>query len=1287
MLHNAVWALRRMLRKLDPTGGSVALVSRTPGYVFQVPEERIDAYAFRAIVAEAKGVREPAAAGEALRRGLRLWRGRVLSDLQDAGLDWPALDGLEQSRLDAWEDYFEAQLSAGRHVEILEELTALVKEEPFRERLRGQLMLGLYRSGRRSEALAAYRDARALLAEELGLDPSDDLRMLEEAILTGDPSLWDEGRPPNARAAALPSPPSRPDVPRAASPRPAWDSRRTSTVLVEIRPAEVLGDAPRLRERELFAALDILRAEIEPFGGVLVGAVGPVLRAAFGARQARDDDAQRAVGAALALRDRFARAGADRTGVDGSGAGVAIAVVTGPALVATDASSSPLAMGVAEDPGAILRPVPEGGVVVCDTTYRACRTQRDFTAAPGGGWAPADAPACRDAGAPLPLVERQQEVALVRQLLETSIRRSQPHLITVLGDAGMGKTRLADEVLAAADEHPRRIRALVSRPSWPGGSAGHCVLADLVKACIGVRDSDPAPVAAGRLDRAVRRVVGDREHAGWVEASLRLLLGLDGATDGQRPPGEVWRAACLLLQAAADTDPLLVVVDDVHPAEEALLDFLCSLTDSPTPRALLVVVTARPELLDRRPGWPAGRRNATTFSLDPLSDAATARLLRSLFARYGRGPFPSPGGSALPFPETLLSHIGGNPFFAEEYVRMLADSDEAGEVKELPLPASVRSAVEARLDCLPEPELGVLMDAAVLGATAWAGAVAALSAMTPQETARHLDRLCLRGHLVRSRRSSVQGESEYAFTHSVVRRIAYERVPPASLVRRHLDAAAWIERLSIEHAGQLAYHYGTAVVLAGETGCLTPALTDRARQVLAQTGARAESLGASGIAARCYRVALDLCPAHDPARPGLLLRCGAALADAEGAGEDLLLEARDALLIGGDPVGAARAEFHLATLADRRVGDPGSRARRARALDLVRDVEGREAAELSSRLAMWLVMDGECAEALEVAESVLSRAAGLQRPAVEADALTARGAARLDLGDLTAVADFERAVRIRAGHRLSTSRALGHLTCALARAGDLTGASAAHAASLRAAEAYGDDLALRMGRGAMVTGQYWAGDWHAALDRTAELLADTASVRLPLRGVWHTVTGRIQWARGDLAAAQRHADLAIAAAGRRQDPQELGPALAFAARIACESNDPARAADLVRELLDLLAGRILLPDVGFDLPLVLSRLGRRESSLDGVPASPWSDAARAFLADEPEAAALVYRRIGSRPDEMQALLVSAHRAAERGDGRGVDRCLAPVEAFAAHTAATAWAAEAERLRGRPRQGV
>ncbi|MFE4620495.1 hypothetical protein ACFRJ7_30780 [Streptomyces sp. NPDC056747] len=149
----------------------------------------------------------------------------------------------------------------------------------------------------------------------------------------------------------------------------------------------------------------------------------------------------------------------------------------------------------------------------------------------------------------------------------------------------------------------------------------------------------------------------------------------------------------------------------------------------------------------------------------------------------------------------------------------------------------------------------------------------------------------------------------------------------------------------------------------------------------------------------------------------------------------------------------------------------------------------------------------------------------------------------------------------------------------------------------------------------MSVGQYWAGDWHAALDRTAELLADTASVRMPLRAVWHTVTGRIQWARGGLADAQRHADLAIAAAGRRQDPQELGPALVFAARIACESNDPARAADLVRELLDLLdllAGSILLPDVGFDLPLVMSRLGRRESSLDGVPASPWSDAARAF---------------------------------------------------------------------------
>jgi tetratricopeptide (TPR) repeat protein len=699
----------------------------------------------------------------------------------------------------------------------------------------------------------------------------------------------------------------------------------------------------------------------------------------------------------------------------------------------------------------------------------------------------------------------------------------------------------------------------------------------------------------------------------------------------------MWRAARVFFEEAAATGPLMLVLDDLHAADDILLDFVDELADQLPPVPLLLVATARPELLRRRSGWAGGKRNATTISLTTLSDAGTAHLLRILLSRYGLSEKDVETGPDGEFWPDLVARIGGNPRFAEEYVRMLAESPAGGSLGPLRLPESVRAVLAARLDTLPAEERAVLLDASVFGMVLWPGAVAAVSGRGVEEVRRCLESLARREILTRARRSSVAGEPEYTFGQVLTREIAYERLPLDARAARHRLAATWIERLPVDHAESLAHHYGTAVALAAATGRPTAELSGRARAVLAGTGKRAEAMGARRAAARCFRAALELCPANDHARPELLLGYGKSLADGGGVGgEVVLIEARDALLVSGDIVGAASAEFQLAQVADRRDGELGSRVRRDRALALVKDAEGADAAAMRCALAMSLVIDGRCEDARELADRALAAADRLDRPDLQLDALKARGAARVDLGDLDGIGDLRRAVRMCADQGRPTTRALGNLSCGLARAGLLGELADVRAEGTVAAAKYADIVATRMLRGTAVTEHYWAGEWGQALEQAARLLVEFGPDWLPLRASWHTVRGRNALSEGDVAGAEKEARLGLVSSRRLNDPQDLCPTLAFAARAALAGGRSEEAGALAEELLRLLAGRTMLPDIGADLPIVLAGLGYTERALDDIRPSPWRAAAITFLSGNPEEAAEAYRRIGSRPDELQA---------------------------------------------------
>ncbi len=313
-----------------------------------------------------------------------------------------------------------------------------------------------------------------------------------------------------------------------------------------------------------------------------------------------------------------------------------------------------------------------------------------------------------------------------------------------------------------------------------------------------------------------------------------------------------WRR---LFEALADERPLVAVFEDLHWADEGLLDFVDHLVDWATGVPLLVVCSARPELFERRPGWGGGKPNAATISLAPLSDNDTARLIGSLMGR--------PVVDAQ-LQHQLLSRAGGNPLFTEQFVQMQAEqADVAGSA----LPDSVQGIVSARLDALAPSDKQLLQDAAVIGKVFWPSAVAALAGPSDRSSFDDaLHRLERKQFVRRDRQSSIAGETQYAFLHVLLRDVAYGQIPRSTRASKHASAARWIESLGRpdEHAEMLAHHYVSALEFARAAGQDTTALAGHARGAIIEAAERAGNLNAHAAAVRFYRAAFTLSAEASP---------------------------------------------------------------------------------------------------------------------------------------------------------------------------------------------------------------------------------------------------------------------------------------------------------------------------------------------------------------------------------------------------------------------------------------
>jgi DNA-binding SARP family transcriptional activator len=849
-LQNLVSALRKQL-------GAETVETQAPGYRLAVDSDRVDLNRFERVVATAGETEDASRRADLLREALALWRGPALADLAFEQFAQIPIARLEERRTAAREDLIAAELELGRHAQLVGELEALVAEHPLRERLRGQLMLALYRAGRQAEALDAYRQARETLVEELGIDPSLELQQLEQAILRHDREL-----DLAARVVAAPAEPDR---------------RKTVTILfTDVVDSTGLGAAldPEVMRAVMSRYFDSVRTIVERHGGTVEKSVGDAVLAVFGIPQQHEDDALRAVRAATELGQAISSLNTELERDHGVTIQIRTAINTGEVVSGDPASGQPFAAGAAISIAMRLHEAAlPAEILLGPTTHQLVRettaTEPVEPVELGGtlGRTPAhrlvllsEAPGVRPPG-DASFVGRTDELAQLTSAFEQVRAENRSRVLTVLGDAGVGKSRLVTEL---AERLGDQARFVVGRCLSYGEGATYLPLAEIVR-----------QVAPKRPREAIRALLaGDRE-ADFVATRLTELTG---ETEGTST-GEVFWAARRLFEAVARDQPLVVVLEDVHWAEPTLLDLVEYLDSWASDAPILVLCLARPTLLEERAGW--GRSNA--IALQPLSPEESAELVADL-TREGE------------LPDAVRARIvavaEGNALFVEQLHAYLTEDVEPGEVA---VPPSIEALLASRLDALDAGERGLVERAAVVGRDFARSALVHLS--PPDELAGLDSRLAgleRRGLIQALRR----GEDALRFHHVLIRDVAYAGITKERRAELHERHGSWLEQR--EAADELVgYHAEQAHWYRGELRPGDPELgrlASWAGERLASAGIRAWKRADTPAAVNLLGRATRLLPPDSPDRNELLCELGVAQkvsGDFEG-GEKTLFEASQA---------------------------------------------------------------------------------------------------------------------------------------------------------------------------------------------------------------------------------------------------------------------------------------------------------------------------------------------------------------------------------------------------------
>jgi len=600
--------------------------------------------------------------------------------------------------------------------------------------------------------------------------------------------------------------------------------------------------------REYYRAV---KATIERFGGVVEKFIGDAVMAVFGSPVARGDDAERAVRAALAIPRIIEQLNASSPHPDLE---IHMAVNTGEAVVTIDPGSPDGDLLVAGDvvntASRLQGAAPPGRVLIGEETFRATRRVIRSEPVPAvaakGKREPIPAWVAIEALVPLavrpaqmPFVGRDGESGLVRDIWSRAVAERRPHLVTILGEAGIGKTRLAEEF--SFDVKETGGQAFHVRELPYEQSSGYETFVQLVHEVAGIFESDPNPVAMAKLEASL-------DHLGLADPALVQLLSVfartpEAVADDRR---SLFEAARRYVEALASTTGTLIVFEDVHWAHPSTLDLITSLAGRARDAPIVFLALARPELLDLRPAWGGGLSSSTTMRLEPLPAASAHWLAAGLV------------GEEPEIAQRIELAASGNPLFIEEMAAWMLERDGTDDE----LPTTVRAMIAARLDALPREERDVVFDASVVGKVFWAGPLASLR---PDQG--DLDEILgslERRDLIRMERASaVEGDREYTFRHMLIRDVAYATIPRRARRERHEAVARYVEEAAPDTAAVaaiLAYHWREA----GDP--------ERAVTYLLVAAERAEQAWAYPEAVALYEDALGLIPRDDDRRRSIGLR-------------------------------------------------------------------------------------------------------------------------------------------------------------------------------------------------------------------------------------------------------------------------------------------------------------------------------------------------------------------------------------------------------------------------------
>lgn len=822
-LYGLISTLRK---KLEPSGETDVSLIRTqpPGYVLAIDPWQVDASRFRRLVetaAELPAVEK----AKALREALGLWRGRALADFTYEPFAQAEISSLEETRLSAIESRVAAELELGRHAELIPELERLTGENPFREGLRAQTMLAYYRSGNQQKALSVYRDAYDTLTEELGIEPGPELQDLEEAILRHDPSL----RATSSQAG------DRGDSEETVGGPWLSESRKVVTVTyVEMRMPAASGSEPEAHRTLTRRAHETITQTVRRHGGTTQGSIGGVNVSVFGIPAAHEDDPQRAVRAAVEIRDALSELARE----DGEGPEARIGINTGEVVLgATGLTGSVLPEDTVRVTARLQQSAEAGEILLGDRTRQVMSQAvtvepiRRHVADDAGNRLAAWRLVSADPSLPrygpatdIPLVGRARELEWLRDALRETSHTGAPRRLTVLGSAGIGKSRLA---LEFADAAASQARVLTGHCPPYGDGITFWPLREIVEHAAG----DTRPETIARILESVHDADTIATHVG----------GAIGSTESPLRPDVLFPSVRVFFETLAEDRPLVLVIEDVHWAQPRfveLIDYLTEFVDGP----VMLLCLARPEIDEEYPYFANERDNSETLVLGPLEMTHVEELVEFNLTRHGASY-----GRVL----EIIDVAAGNPLFIQQLLAALEEGDE------LTIPATIHGLLLARFDRLGPAERDVIRAASVWGRRF---EVANVTDLLPPQVRGYSVRVHLESLKRKMLIARVDHDQGFSFRHALIQLTAYQTITKDNRALLHERVADLLQASDGEVGAEdelMGYHLERAHGYGAELGIddeHSRQLAERAGGHLFQAGLRAfarfDAVGAQNLLER-----------------------------------------------------------------------------------------------------------------------------------------------------------------------------------------------------------------------------------------------------------------------------------------------------------------------------------------------------------------------------------------------------------------------------------------------------